>query len=274
MNNSIKVQISANDILASKLLRKRLSKHTDINVAGISANDHSAVSLFKEIKPDVVLLEIHSPVSGGMATLKRIKRENKNSSIIVKSIFSHDYFICKVLESGASHFYLMPLCADSLANSIRQIQLEKMHYIRPNNMDEEEIEVWVSDIIKKIGIRPNSTGYYFICEAAILMCSDDYRYEPITKVIYPKLASKFNTNSEAVERAIRNTIYKVWDGERNILDDRNILLNILLRDHRRPSNSRFLAAIADATLFYNDQANNNQVNLGAEPATDYSLIMK
>ncbi len=65
-------------------------------------------------------------------------------------------------------------------------------------------------LLQGLGILPNSRGFYFIKYAIIYALEDMEFLTAITKLLYPKIAKKFQTSREAVERNTRTALSQAW----------------------------------------------------------------
>lgn len=120
-----------------------------------------------------------------------------------------------------------------------------------NNLD-----VDISNILSKLGIPVNVRGYRYIREALKIIIKDNYTISSLTKVIYPEVASKFDTISGRVERAIRHAIEIAFI--RGNSDFRKELFNNSFGPNKiKPTNAAFLAGIAD---YYRMSTRKKQTN--------------
>ncbi|MFH1782900.1 MAG: response regulator [Candidatus Omnitrophota bacterium] len=62
----------------------------------------TGVKMVKEKKPDIVFMDLHMPVMGGLEALKKIREFNKDVPIIVISAYTHDPGAKEALEYGIS----------------------------------------------------------------------------------------------------------------------------------------------------------------------------
>ena len=106
------------------------------------------------------------------------------------------------------------------------------------------IEIKVTEVIKRLGSPANVKGYYFLREAIIRTIDDVAFVENITKRLYPEIAICNSTTSGRVERAIRHVIEVSW--ERGESESQDFYFGYNKTDGRsRPTNSEFIAAVAD-----------------------------
>ncbi len=117
-----------------------------------------------------------------------------------------------------------------------------------NNITESandiELEVEVTNILRKANVPANIKGFYYLRTAIMLSVKNVEMVNSITKLLYPTVAEHYQAKPSQVERAIRHAIEIAWSR-----DARDILLNTISFDigvnKPKPSNSEFIAAIAD-----------------------------
>ena len=87
-------------------------------------------------------------------------------------------------------------------------------------------------------------GYQYIRDAIIMIYNNSSYIGGITKQLYPDIAKKFDTTPSRVERAIRHAIEVSWSrGDYDLMDE--IFGHSVDFDRAKPTNSEFLATLAD-----------------------------
>jgi two-component system response regulator (stage 0 sporulation protein A) len=106
-----------------------------------------------------------------------------------------------------------------------------------------DLDVTVTRILLTLGVPAHVKGYQFLREAVIMAIKDRNTVDLITKFIYPDIARIYGTTPSRVERAIRHAVELAWErGDSKILSDCFNISSVL---RRRPSNSEFIATLAD-----------------------------
>lgn len=76
---------------------------------------------------------------------------------------------------------------------------------------QEDYEVKINEILRRLGAPAQNKGYRYIKEATIQCLEDPTIFESgITKVLYPSVALTFNTTPSRVERAIRHEVEVIF----------------------------------------------------------------
>lgn len=112
------------------------------------------------------------------------------------------------------------------------------------NMNEVDLERYVTRLMLDMGIPAHLKGYHYLREAIILSGKDMEAVSSVTKLLYPTVAKRFKTTDQKVERAIRNAIEVSWT--RGNVDTFEELFGYSVGTGKgRPTNSEYIARIAD-----------------------------
>ena len=136
---------------------------------------------------------------------------------------------------------------------------KKIHNIKQSLQPAEEmprldLESEVTNMIHEIGVPAHIKGYQYLREAIIMSVEDTSVLSSITKILYPGIAKKFSTTPSRVERAIRHAIEVAWNrGKMETLD--NLFGYTINTGKGKPTNSEFVALIADKIRLQNRQKN-------------------
>jgi two-component system response regulator (stage 0 sporulation protein A) len=137
---------------------------------------------------------------------------------------------------------------DILANRIRQLVRtpglssggpKPVIMTRGKNVDAS-----ITNVIHEIGVPAHIKGYHYLREAISMVYKDVEILGSITKVLYPKIAEKYNTTPSRVERAIRHAIEVAW-GRGNVEAIRAVFGYTVNIGKSKPTNSEFIAMVAD-----------------------------
>ncbi len=91
------------------------------SVVGEASNGLEALSLYNELHPDLVLLDITMPQLDGVETLRRIIDQDKNARVIIVSSIGHKEMVCKALSLGAKSFVTKPFDPVHAGMIIREV---------------------------------------------------------------------------------------------------------------------------------------------------------
>ena len=120
---SITVLIADDQAMVRAGLRMLLEAESDIQVVGEADDGAVAVSGVRNLKPDVVLMDIQMPVMDGLEATRYIMGEKSEipTRILILTTFERDEYIFESLRSGASGFILKNAPPEDLINAIRVV---------------------------------------------------------------------------------------------------------------------------------------------------------
>ena len=92
----------------------------DLEMVGQAANGEEALALFKDLEPDVILMDMIMPKMGGIEAIRAIKDIDTSVKIIILTSFSNDVTqIRAALAAGANGFLYKDVSAEELAQAIQ-----------------------------------------------------------------------------------------------------------------------------------------------------------
>lgn len=131
MSNKINVLIADDHPIVRQGLKQILELESDIVVVAQASNGSEAVKLTKEVKPDVILMDINMPGTNGLQAIKELKEEKVPSRIIVLTIHEDREYLFKTLQMGAEGYVLKDAEPSVLINAIRSVN-NGQSFIQPN----------------------------------------------------------------------------------------------------------------------------------------------
>jgi len=90
-------------------------------VVGEAANGGEALKMVKELRPNVVLMDIAMPIMGGLEATRRIRREFPRTRVLVLTQYDDKEYVFPVIEAGASGFISKAAASSELASGIRSV---------------------------------------------------------------------------------------------------------------------------------------------------------
>lgn len=101
-------------------VRKLLQFENDIHVIGMARNGHEGIEFAKEMKPDVILMDINMPDMDGITVTEEIKKINPASQIVILSVQSDPNYMRRAMLAGARDYLAKPPTVDELISAIRR----------------------------------------------------------------------------------------------------------------------------------------------------------
>ena len=92
----------------------------DMEVVGEAANGSEAVKMVKELKPDVVLMDISMPIMDGLEATRRICKEFP-TRVLVLTQYDDKEYVFPVIQAGAAGFISKVAASSELVSGIRSV---------------------------------------------------------------------------------------------------------------------------------------------------------
>ncbi|WP_194923025.1 response regulator [Catenulispora pinisilvae] len=93
----------------------------DLEVAGQAGDGHEAVRLARELRPDVVVMDIRMPGMDGIEATRQATAEPDAPKVLVLTTFDDDEYVYGALRAGASGFLLKSMALDAILDAIRVV---------------------------------------------------------------------------------------------------------------------------------------------------------
>ncbi|WP_402469747.1 response regulator [Isoptericola aurantiacus] len=97
-----------------------LEVEDDFEVVGEAADGAAAVAAARELRPDVVLMDVQMPVMDGVEATRQVVAEDL-AKVLVLTTFDDDAYVFDALAAGASGFLLKNSDADHLVEAVRTV---------------------------------------------------------------------------------------------------------------------------------------------------------
>ena len=129
-SDAIKVMIVDDHELIREGISKILDMENDIDIIFKAKSGIEALEALKDVKPDVILLDINMSELNGIETLKKIKASGSKTKIIMLTVYDDVEYISQSVNLGANGYVLKDSDSDTLIKTIKIVN-EGGSYIQP-----------------------------------------------------------------------------------------------------------------------------------------------
>lgn len=156
----------------------------DMEIVGEAENGKQAVKLDRELKPDVILMDLMMPEMDGITCIKEIRAQSPNARILVLTNFAGEDMVFPAIKAGAMGYHLKDSSPDTLVNAVRQVSrgesalhpliarkvLEELHAGPDRHLSEDPLTVRELQVLRLIaqGLENHEiAGELVISEATV-----------------------------------------------------------------------------------------------------------
>jgi DNA-binding NarL/FixJ family response regulator len=120
--SAIRVVIAEDQALVRRGTALLLSMAPDMECVGQACNGEEAVKLAQLLHPDVVLMDLHMPVKGGVAATREITLAQPGTQVLVLTTLDDDETVFEAVRAGAQAYLLKDTSEEELLETIRALR--------------------------------------------------------------------------------------------------------------------------------------------------------
>ncbi len=106
----------------------KLGECRDFKIIGEAANGQRAVELTRELKPDVIIMDITMPVMNGIEATRQITNEFPDVKVIGLSMHSDNGFVEEMMKAGAKGYLLKSCSVEEISKAIYSVCEGKTYF--------------------------------------------------------------------------------------------------------------------------------------------------
>ncbi len=108
-------------VLVRQGFRRIIEEEPGLSVVGEAGNALDGVALAREVKPDVVLMDMSMPDANGIHAAREILRDRPATRILVLSMYSDAQYVRSALDAGVSGYILKSALETDLTRAVRAV---------------------------------------------------------------------------------------------------------------------------------------------------------
>jgi len=117
----IRILLTDDHTLFRHGIRTLLAAEPDMEVAGEAANASDAVTVARQVRPDVVLMDIGMTGMSSFEATRVIRRERPETRVVFLSMYDDEDYLAECVDMGASGYILKDIPGDQLLTAIREV---------------------------------------------------------------------------------------------------------------------------------------------------------
>ncbi len=130
-------------------LHKALELEDDIHVVGQSKDGEQAIYAARDLRPDVVLLDINLPSMNGLQVARQVKAERPDVKVIFLTAYHDNQQMLHAMRVGAAAYCIKDVMPDKLIEVIRDA-IRGYYIVGNQRMDERGLQLWISENVEAI----------------------------------------------------------------------------------------------------------------------------
>jgi two-component system NarL family response regulator len=119
--NKIRIMVIDDQAVVRQGFVSLIKTVPDMEIVGEGSNGQEAVALFRQLRPDITLMDLRMPELSGAEAIKQIRVEFPAARIIVLTTFDGDEDIYRAVQAGAQGYLLKDMFFEELEAAIRKV---------------------------------------------------------------------------------------------------------------------------------------------------------
>ncbi|HEX7714823.1 MAG TPA: response regulator [Bacillota bacterium] len=108
------------DAIIIRLMMKKILTEAGYNVIGEASTGAMAIRKYRELQPDLVMMDITMPEMSGISALKAIRELDPAAKVVICSALGQKKLILEAMEAGATNFIIKPFEPDQVVTAVGQ----------------------------------------------------------------------------------------------------------------------------------------------------------
>lgn len=163
----IKTLIIDDMALARKRVRRYLNPDADIEIVGECADGQEAVQTIRQIKPDLIFLDVQMPGMSGFEVLRELSVDENFPAVIF--VTAYDEFALQAFEVNALDYLLKPFNSDRFYKALNRAK-EQINKQKSGTADEQNLQNFIRRIkgephyLKRLVVKSNGRVIFLLTD--------------------------------------------------------------------------------------------------------------
>jgi len=125
---SLRLLVADDHEIVRKGFRAILEAQQDCEVIGEAGDGRRAVEMTKELRPDIVVLDISMPLLNGLEAARQIMKSRPQTKVLILTMHESDSLIREVLDTGARGYILKTDASRDLVSAVEALRRNKTFF--------------------------------------------------------------------------------------------------------------------------------------------------
>lgn len=121
MTRVIRIFVADDHAIVRKGIHALIATEPGMEIVGETDNGRDAVALARQLKPDVILMDMVMPLMDGIEAITKITAENSKARILALTSFAEDDKVLPAIKAGALGYLLKDASPEQLLQAIRDV---------------------------------------------------------------------------------------------------------------------------------------------------------
>lgn len=117
----MKKVLIVDDASVVRLMIKKILKDSDFTIVGEAENGIEALVKYKELKPDVVTMDMVMPGADGIQATRDIVSFDKDAKVVIVSGIDQREMLMKAIGAGACSYIVKPFESDRVISTLNEV---------------------------------------------------------------------------------------------------------------------------------------------------------
>lgn len=104
-----------------RMMIKDILSKDGFTIVGEAENGLKGVEKYKELQPDLVIMDITMPEMDGIQAVKEIKKINPDAKVVMCSAMGQQAMVIEAIQAGAKDFIVKPFQNDRVVEAVKKV---------------------------------------------------------------------------------------------------------------------------------------------------------
>ena len=153
MTKPIRLLIADDHPIVRHGISSCLARQQTIQIIGEAGDGREALSRTRELRPDVVLMDIDMPQMNGLAVTDLLRREMPQVKVLILSMYSNSEYALRIIQCGARGFVLKEAPPEEIVHAIEAVYAGTAHF------SPDVARVALNQVVRGYGASATAGGF-------------------------------------------------------------------------------------------------------------------